>query len=425
MESISDLNRLCEFKTDAKNNLSLESECNQLKEIGGKYGLNTDLSYAEEGIGTFLKGVWDTIVSIISKIIDWFANLFGGGSSGGGGGGGSPSEKVDKNLKKAEEVVRKTEKSSSKNTSHAKPSAGKNSDSDWKPRAERSKEDLLKEKDITIRGLSRFRDYLREHDNDPHKSFNLSINRLEALVKEIKPLLSLVKTIPFNYENYLKESDIYTQHGKLESFRGGEFAYSKNLQVAAVVFEALSRIKDSKLENVTNGKKIVFYLPDVFGWCQLTCINENKNPVSRLEFKKLRADPKNDDIYKIGEVIYKHLPDLHNGNGISPMRLTIIDRIRTIQENQNEINDATKYTLPLLKDCQKELEKMSDKAKIDETFTGQYIAARVRQNLNILVSILHIVAIIQEQNLMMSSILGPLVHLLEDRHEIELALAKH
>jgi hypothetical protein len=78
------------------------------------------------------------------------------------------------------------------------------------------------------------------------------------LVKEIKPLLNLVKTIPFNYEHYLKESDTYTQHGKLESFRGREFAYSKNLQVAAVVFEALNRIKDSKLENVTNGKKLYF-----------------------------------------------------------------------------------------------------------------------------------------------------------------------
>lgn len=108
--SISDLSRLCEFKTDAKNNLSLESECNQLKEISGKYGLNIDLSYAEEGIGSFLKAVWDAIVSTISKIIDWFTNLFGGGSSGGGGGAGSPSEKVDKNLKKAEEAVKKTEK---------------------------------------------------------------------------------------------------------------------------------------------------------------------------------------------------------------------------------------------------------------------------------------------------------------------------
>ena len=237
--------------------------------------------------------------------------------------------------------------------------------------------------------------------------------------------MDLVKTIPFNYDHYLKESDTYTQHGKLESFKGREFAYNKNLQVAAVVFEALSRIKDSKLENVTDGKKIVFYLPDVFGWCQLTCTNENKNPVSRFEFKKLRADPNNDDIYKIGETIYKHLPDLHNGNGVSPMRLTIVDRIRTIHQNQNEINDATKHALPLLKDCQKELEKMSDKAKADDTFTGQYIATRVRQNLNILVSILHIVGVIQQQNLIMSNILGPLLHLLKDKHEIELALANH
>jgi hypothetical protein len=51
--------------------------------------INGGINYAVEGIGSFLKSIWDAIISAIKRMIDWMSNLFGGGSSGGGGGGSS------------------------------------------------------------------------------------------------------------------------------------------------------------------------------------------------------------------------------------------------------------------------------------------------------------------------------------------------
>lgn len=67
--------------------------------------INADVNYAAEGIGSFLKSIWDAIISAIKRMIDWMSNLFGGGSSGGGGGGGSSIAVIEKKIEEVESIT--------------------------------------------------------------------------------------------------------------------------------------------------------------------------------------------------------------------------------------------------------------------------------------------------------------------------------
>ena len=118
LEDFTSLSKIHKILKYEQNNTALESTSLFVESICHRQGMvfkpryfsmennSNSRQIAIEGVGSFLKAIWDAIISAIKKMIDWVSSLFTSSSGGGGGSGGkSLSEHLENKISQTEEIV--------------------------------------------------------------------------------------------------------------------------------------------------------------------------------------------------------------------------------------------------------------------------------------------------------------------------------